>query len=330
MLVKLTSYPYNNMNQPAQTGIYLRRAMKLLGFTNKSLAAELTGIRMDGQKTAEATVSRWISGASPADPGTLLYLRERLVALAMGEAKPRLDRCRVIAVGGGKGGCGGSTMAAALTIAARDFGYRTCHATVSDACNNEYFTHHPAYDFDMVSPSDVAAADWRNYDFAFLDVPSKLYAYGGGLQKQIMAAVDLIVLPIDLCGLGVHSAVAACRALDDVPDCPPRMLVQCASLSSIEHIIEHIEQIQPWREALYHAPVYVEDPIEFKLGIRGTWEFTSAAAATAFVGLFEEGIGDRLDLGVPETQYSADRVRDMDLFELIDLVSERQGISRRH
>ena len=62
----------------------LSKMMKQLGYTNVSLAAELSSVRVDGKKTSPATISRQRTGSLPINPSLILFLKARLTPPLLG------------------------------------------------------------------------------------------------------------------------------------------------------------------------------------------------------------------------------------------------------
>jgi hypothetical protein len=106
-----------------QNSVLLKRAMGALGISGSTLARELSQVRDDGKETGQATVSRWLTGASPVEPAVLCWLRELLRAQAKQRTKSTIcwnaKKSLLIGVGNSKGGVGTTSIAAALAVIAK-------------------------------------------------------------------------------------------------------------------------------------------------------------------------------------------------------------------
>jgi hypothetical protein len=182
----------------------VRRALAALGMTSTELADLLSSIRMDGQSTSKSTISRWVNGA-PAEPGVLLYLRERLVALAK-KSPPSLGECRAFAIGGGKGGAGATTVTFHLAAVAEHLGYRVTLASnsrifdINDDVANAMglkIEHKP---FDITNTQELKESLAGKSDLLLIDYGSRTLMgidedYFGAIDNFDLEGIDLFVIP---------------------------------------------------------------------------------------------------------------------------------------
>ncbi|MDZ5457877.1 hypothetical protein [Azohydromonas lata] len=172
--------------------------------TSTELADLLSNIRMDGQSTSKSTISRWVNGA-PAEPGVLLYLRERLVALAK-KSPPSLGECRAIAIGGGKGGAGATTITFHLAAVADHLGYRVTLASINRIFDVNDKTaaalglkiEHKAVDIANISNIKKSLTD--KSDLLLIDYGSRTLTgfdddYIGRADDFDLEGIDLFVIP---------------------------------------------------------------------------------------------------------------------------------------
>jgi hypothetical protein len=300
---------------------HLRHALKILEYTNKSLADEITSFRTDNQRTSEATVSRWISGATAPDPCLLMFLRERLAQHLIKHYKPRLPKPVHIAVGGGKGGSGSSTVALSLAVAARDIGYRVALIILEENCNAHYVLEQEVSDFyvALLGDSEHKAED---YDFIFVDLPSRMVSFPDcdyeSLSKQLELVADFLVLPVNLIGLDRSPALKAFKTLEALPSAPIWMPIQCSPYLELSYFVDHFEDIEPWMSLLCSRPIiYSMSPINFvHEHLQTTWKFVHEDAAKCFHQILED-IADRLSISLDEP-ISLDNARELNLEDLVD------------
>lgn len=281
----------------------LRQALKILGYTNKSLAEEITSFRQDGQRTAEATVSRWVSGASAPDPCLLMYLRERLAQHFIEHHKPRLPQPVNIAVGGGKGGSGASTIALSLAVAAKDLGYRVALIPYNRHCHAQYYLAQKVTDF-YIAP--VGALDYESgkFDFVFIDLPSAMLIKANlEALSQALDWIDFLLLPVDLCSYFDRcAAIQAFETLDALPSAPAWMSLQCGKHLDLKNFVKEFEQIENWMRLLCARPIVnLEFPVKFVHEHIATWAFAHNDAADCFYRILEE-VANRLSISLPDAE----------------------------
>lgn len=293
----------------------LRRAMKRLEYTNESLAAELTSVRTDGQSTSSATVSRWISGAAHAEPALVLYLKERLAQEAFSGATPRLSAPRRIAVGGGKGGSGASTVVSALALVADTLGYRVALRSYRDSCNNGWRRKRHSGQFALFNGAEHF--DSTDFDFIITDLPSHMFISTDSVEQQIDSELlnqDLLVVPF---GFGPDGDVAESvfEFLDDVKECPPWAgLLVCRWILMTE-LPCALEQFKPWWPLILERPVvYHSEPIRTEWP---RWKFKSEPAFDAFYDVLED-ICDRIGVSLREPLQSLESARSKPFSDLLD------------
>lgn len=293
--------------------------MKILGYTNVSLADILSSERMDGQKTSPATISRWVSGAQPIEPALRMYMKERLMRKLREEFKPRLAKAQVIAVGGSKGGSGSSAIAHALAVSAAELGYRTALYTYSEHCNNTYVRSGKTRQFLIAEPG--AAIEAQDMDFVFVDVPSRFFI-GGTPAVKVAALLDmcsLLLVPADLsCWMSVDVAKKVCEVLDEQPNRLPWYLLQSSRRFDFSVFRkEGAKELEPWIGLLLPEPIiHKNEPAEFEHTYR-QWKFTSEHAQLIFYELLET-ICEKLDLSLYEGPPSEFSIKSMSLEDLVE------------
>ena len=306
---------------------YYRRALGALNLSNRDLACLLTAARHDGQATSQATVSRWMTGATSMDPGVLLYLTSRLQGIAH-VAVRRPVRTQVIGVGGGKGGTGGSTLAVALAMTAHDCGYRTVHVSSHPAaCNNSLFlTVLPRGIRRSGLPGDAAGFRDANADFVFVDMHRDMvreHAAGKGAGGgPMLNAIDLFVTPFDISSAVEVWAIAdMCRALDELGR-GNRMLVHMSESIRLFDFDCFLENMAHWKHMLYEEalPKFSDgpfaEPATMSLARLPHAGFRTQDIRYRYWRLFADILG-RVGLDAEE-KVAAGR---MDFFSLVDLVS---------
>jgi hypothetical protein len=299
---------------------HLRLALKILGYTNKSLAEEITSFRLDNQRTSEATVSRWVSGATAADPCLLMHLHERLAHHLIEHYKPRLAHPVHIAVSGGKGGSGASTKALSLAVAAKDIGYRVALLVSDKACNAGYALAQKVTDFYM---APVGNFDYEpgDYDFIFVDLPARMLIPLKPDYEEISKRLewaDLLVVPFNLISFfDREPALNAFKTLDALPSAPTWMALQCGMSLDLASFARYLKEIEPWMSLLCSRPIiYTMSPINFIHKFSATWKFAHQDAAQCFHNILEE-IAERLSISLRGSMplYGA---RDLSIEELVE------------
>jgi hypothetical protein len=304
---------------------HLRQALKILGYTNKSLAEEITSFRLDNQRTSEATVSRWVSGATAADPCLLMHLRERLAHHLIEHYKPRLPHPVHIAVGGGKGGSGASTITLSLAVAAKDIGYRVALITSDENCNADYALAQKVTDFYM-PPAGNFNYNPEDYDFIFVDLPARMLTLPQHDYEKIrkrLERADFLVLPVNLCHVfDRNPALEAFKMLDALPLAPAWMALQCGRRLDLASFAEHLEEIEPWMRLLCRRPIiYSMEPVNFIHKFSATWKFAHEDVAQCFHDILDE-IAERLSISLNESM-SLRQARDLSIEELVDRLAPK-------
>lgn len=299
----------------------LRQAMKILGYTNQSLADELSDQRSDGQRTSPATVSRWVSGAQAVEPALSLYFRERLAGKLFEDFKPRLPSPKIVGIGGAKGGCGSSTIAQALAVVASNLKYRVAMCTYSPACNNGYFRDFPSCGFAMPEPGQEI--DTADFDFVFVDLQSRIFStpdVGPKEMSKMLSGYDLLVVPVDIgCGMAAQNGIKAFQFLESLPECPPWTILHTAASFCHSILFETLPMFKPWAnlllsETLYYR--YTGDPLEYSAW-NSKWKFREDSSECAFQSLLEEICG-RLDVSLYQRPDSLEQARMLTLEELVE------------
>lgn len=304
---------------PPDTSNTLRRAMKLLGYTNQSLADELSQARTDGLRTSPATVSRWVSGAQAMEPALALYFKERLAGLLFESYKPRFSAAKFIGIGGAKGGSGSSTIAMALAVAASDLGYRVALYTYNESCNNGYFRNHDVHHVAMPEPE--SEIELENFDFVFADLPSRMFSVPTlppDLVSKFLCQLDLLIVPADI-GYSpeANSATVGFRFLESLPYCPPWRILHTTRSFQYPWLFECMQDLQPWIRLLMPSPlIYHTEPLEYQdLGFK--WRFISDDGAMKFHQLLQQ-ICEEIGVSLHERPHSLHELRRQSMSELVD------------
>jgi hypothetical protein len=238
---------------------YYKRALKALGMTNRDFAQLLTSVRHDGQSTSQATVSRWMTGATPIDAGVLLYFTDRLRQLA-GKSVRRPAKPTVIGVGGGKGGTGGSILAVGLALTSHDCGYRTMHMSSHDRwCNNQLALSVLPATIERAGPEMAADGCLSEYDFVFVDVYRDLVrdcaSEGAAEARNVLEAIDIFVTPLDAASATDVRAIADMYSSLDVMKCDERMLVHFSSTLNLFGFETFFERMDQWSHMLHENAI---------------------------------------------------------------------------
>ncbi|TXH01834.1 MAG: hypothetical protein E6R09_05910 [Rhodocyclaceae bacterium] len=254
-----------------------------------------------------------------------MYLRERLAQKLIQSYKPRLPSPLHIAVGGGKGGSGASTVALSLAVAAKDIGYRAAYLAYENACNASYALAQQVTDFHV---GVIEKSDYKpeSFDFIFVDVPARILTPQNPDYKKIsdfVAWADLLVLPINLDGvMDREVALNAFKTLDALPSTLPWMALQCGTRLDLASLMTKLEEIQPWMRLLCSRPViYSTMPIKFKHDIAATWEFVHDDAAGCFYDILQN-IAERLSVSLHEST-SLHQARALSVKELVEQLTRR-------
>jgi len=177
----------------------IKRALDALEMSGTELADLLSKTRTDGMQTTKATVSRWVNGA-PVEPGVLLYLRERLEKMAKSKP-PSVVGCKVIGVGGGKGGSGTSTIAMMMAILAKNLGYDVrlgCDERQSIELESTSKSMKCPIKYQIINLANlkqVKADAQHSSDFLFIDIGNKSLINETSANRIDLESIDLIVTP---------------------------------------------------------------------------------------------------------------------------------------
>jgi hypothetical protein len=317
------------MNQihvsPEACSAYYRRGMQLLNMTNRELANRLSSVRVDGQKTSETTVSRWMTGATPMDPGVLLYLTAELRALDLAPIQ-RPQTGQIIGVGAGKGGNGASTVATGLFFAAKEIGYKVLFASSDPThCNNGWhLTKFGRYDDHCVIKPECFGQDMpelrRKYDLIIMDLYAHFFLVEEGKNMALSREFDLLVTPVDIGGGRMQTMPVAetYEALDKAGQFN-RMIVNASkSLDfSLKLLQPALQDIDPWKELIHDhiMPFHYGEQFEnvLPLGTIGG-RFANDDLATRYTELFN-AVLDKLGL---DTKDHSD-LKTLNFFELVDI-----------
>lgn len=317
------------MKKDMSSHTYFKRCLQALKLTNKDLANLLSSEREDGQKTSEATISRWATGVSPIDPGVRLYLKTRLFELAE-KSPPRPAHTQLIGVGGCKGGSGASSLSAAAAVTLKELGYRVLHVTTMERCNNKHLIDEMSNYVDCIT---VNTEDFKKivgnyssgYDFVLIDMYNRLILDTDDEPENLslLNSINLLVSPIDISSTASMWALKQAYSLLDSTQCGNRLIVNFNQNLDC-HIGLHdafLKEMKPWAEFLYpHTLPMVYGPLfankldnprtgTQKLSLQSIdLEYRYQGLAIAMLEL----IGVELD---------SKPVRDLDFHELVDRVT---------
>jgi len=334
----LISPEYESLHEPYHfdmmkiTPALLRRTLKVLGYTNQSLADELSEARSDGQRTSPATVSRWVSGAQPMEAALLLYLRERLMSEAIRHAKPRLTRAHIIGVGGAKGGCGSSTIAMGLALAAHELGYRSA-LKISDPQCNALFDNGNSADLFKVGlrtfgVTEVVVAE--QFDLVFLDLKSRLFTLTPkGERREEISICDFLVVPAHLRGDAKDPALTYVAALDGLKEVPPWAILQSTEVVFPSYF-DVADALGQWKAQLLPRPISWRTDA-FRPDGRGSWTFTSEEIDIAFHECLED-LFDRMELPLERGVSTREEASSLSWEELVGSLEQqdRESPMRRN
>lgn len=309
---------------------YLRRALRILGYTNHTLANELTQIRIDGASTSLATVSRWISGAANPDPGVLLYLREKLRQRAS-MMQPKLSRCVVVGVNGFKGGCGNSLLSNLLAVWATTLRLKVAHIVAHQNCQNSFhrdFPEHAGLTFGN-GEDGLASLALGDLDLVFIDLPRDAFAgYDGNtyqpLENLLVDKLDVLISPTNI-GSTLHldPLTRAYQSMDERGLSFIRQIVACSNDIYISNITKCLAMVAPWREQLYPQTIHLPQRpnairCDFGYGFPRLIIDTDInnALESLMSPLIESVTGDSLDTGSP---LLGDK-NDLQIPELVELL----------
>lgn len=177
----------------------IKRALNALDMSGTELAELLSKTRTDGMQTTKATVSRWVNGA-PVEPGVLLYLRERLEKIAK-KKPPSVGDCKIIGIGGGKGGSGASTIAMMMAVLAKNLGYAVrlgCDERQSVELETTSKSMKCPINYEIINLANlkqVKADAQHSSDFLFIDIGNKSLINEPSANRIDLESIDLIVTP---------------------------------------------------------------------------------------------------------------------------------------
>jgi hypothetical protein len=186
-----------------ENALLLRQALKALNMTSAALAQELTRMRDDGRETGQATISRWLTGASPVEPAVLCWLRELLRGRVREHGRNPLfwgtrESLR-IGVGNFKGGVGVSTIAAALAIIARrELRQPTRHMRIKPA-NDEFglVLQSAGVESRSIDVAGLWVAQPELKDIVIVDIPRDVPDNFFAAVQSGAIQFDLFVVPAD-------------------------------------------------------------------------------------------------------------------------------------
>lgn len=296
----------------------LRRALKRLGYTNRSLADALSASRVDGQSTSAATVSRWVSGASAVEPALVMFLKERLIVEELTAPVRRLQKPVQIAVGGAKGGSGASTLTEALAVTVLNLGYRVAVRQYLEDWSIGRFNDRDFYSPISLIAADNEQVDLNAYDFVFTVVPSRRFSKrfnsADAVAKEF-GGQDFLLVPVDLSMLfGAQVALDVFPLLDEVPECPPWGAVQISDYLNLPYFIRVLERIKPWLPLLLPQPIIHRGDAPIT-----DFEFLSPGTEMMHLSLFRE-ICQRINVDLQVPARNPNNLRAMTLEELLDCV----------
>lgn len=176
-----------------------KRSIDALEISVDEIANRLTDIRTDGISTDHETILSWTKDHG-VDPGVMLYLREKLVSLAR-RTPARIEGCKIVAIGGGKGGSGTTTIASMLACLAYRLGY-----AVRLACHPRHLKKNQHAAIRLRSPifyEELNLSDLKNIkeqakhscDLLFIDLERCCLISEDFDQKLDLDAIDSIIIP---------------------------------------------------------------------------------------------------------------------------------------
>lgn len=176
-----------------------KRSIDALDISVDEISNQLTDIRTDGFSTNHETTLNWTKDHG-VDPGVMLYLREKLVSLAK-RTPARIEGCKIVAIGGGKGGSGTTTIVTMLACLAYRLGY-----SVKLACRPSNLEKNQRVAIRLRSPISYEALNVSNLknikeqaqhscDLLFNDFERCLLMSEDLDQKLDLHSIDSIVIP---------------------------------------------------------------------------------------------------------------------------------------
>lgn len=295
----------------------LRRAMRALGFTNQSLADALSEVRTDGQRTSPATVSRWVSGAAPTEPALFLYLQERVKRKLLDQPVARLPKCTSIAIGGNKGGSGGSAVTALFALAAANIGYRVAYVAGHDT--NPFFTEGTC-PIKVSWFSDFEPINKSRFDFIFTDVRSRTFLLDEYASEaaRVLDTHDFILVPCQLDRYEeVRLMVKAINFLENAEDSPPWALLPFSNNFDVPNLLEFAQQYAEWHPQIVRTALIHGGPF-FTHGHFGHKEFADDSIKQLSFDVLRDAVGR---IGIMLHEGNASRSLDqLTLGELLDLL----------
>lgn len=245
---------------------YLKRCLQALKLTSKELANLLSSERVDGQKTSEATVSRWVTGATPCDPGVRLYLKTRLVELAK-KMQPRSTSGKIIGLESGSEWIGVSYLAGGIAVTLKNIGYKVAYVATDVKSFNSRFlsnTISKFIDCSAINPgeSEKIVEDLKsNYDFILTDLYAGLItnAMNNLAFERFIGSIDLIVTATDIVSMSDIADIERVYPVLDHLQVNNRLIVYLSDelLFDISATEEFFQYIRPWHNYLYPRAIPV-------------------------------------------------------------------------